>query len=364
MIGIRTFNRNQLAQFVNDAEFERLPFIPISRHRAASHIANPRAEDDDVLLLVAYDDDVPVGYLGVLPDRIYGDNGPERCGWLSCMWVDEQQRGKRIAQQLLERCFSLWDERILVTEFTAPAKRLYDRSGIFRPLARPTGLRLYIRSDLATILPPKRRLFARAAPLLRAFDRVANALLDVRLRLLRADLEGLSVEYVSRVDEEAEAFILARQQGQVFRRGGAELNWILAHPWIISALEKDTLNSRYHFSSVERLFAFHAIKVRDAQGVLVAFIVLAQRNDAMKMPYAYGDDALVWTVVRAELLRLRISTFTVFHPGVVGRIGVQGSPALHVRPVHREYIVSKRFDALLGPSAPVIQDGDADCSFT
>lgn len=366
MITIRTLNRSQLLAFVAHAAFESLPFIPISRHRATSHAANPRAEDDDVLLLLAYDDEVLVGYLGVLPDTMFCNGQSEKCGWLSCLWVSEQHRGKRIAQQLLEHCASVWDNRILGTEFTGPAKALYDRSGIFQSLADLQGMRLYLRANLATLLPPKRPIFHRNRFLLSMLDKGFNAIMN--LRLPKADLRKASftLEPVLHIDEEVETFISTHQERQLFKRGVVELNWILANPWILSAPKKDALNSRYHFSSVEKCFAFHALKVRGRNGKLKAFLILSQRNGAMKLPYCYhdGDMDSVWKAVSYQLLQCRSSTFTVFHPDLCAHIKMVDNLSLHRRYIIRNFIVSKRFHLFLGHGAIAIQDGDADCSFT
>ncbi|MCF8255947.1 MAG: GNAT family N-acetyltransferase [Flavobacteriales bacterium] len=362
---IRTLNRQQLEAFVHGPAFERLPFIPISRHRALSHIANPRATDGDVLLLLAYDGDTMVGYLGVLPDRLHRDGRIQRCGWLSCMWVDDAQRGKGIAKKLLQRAFEAWDDRILVTEFTPAAKVLYDRSGIFRALADPAGLRLYIRSDLATLLPPKREFFKRNIPILNAIDRIANAALDLRLPKPRMP-EGITLERVEDVDNEAITFIESHRTDELLNRGRAEINWMLRNPWLISAPVVDALNARYHFSAVARCFAYHTIKVRDAEGRLRALLILSQRDNSLKLPYLYhdGDLALVWAVVRHELLRLRSATFTVFHADLRAFIRQHDDLSLRQRPLQRHYIVSKVFNNFLGDSTFTIQDGDADCAFT
>lgn len=375
---IRTLNRKQLEAFVRDPDFERLPFIPISRHRAMSHIANPRAQDDDVLLLLAYDGGVMVGYLGVLPDRLHRDGLTERCGWLSCMWVDDAQRGKGIAKKLLQHAFDAWGNRILVTEFTPAAKILYDRSGIFRPLSDPVGLRLYIRSDLSTLLPPKRNFFKQKIAFLKMIDHVANMLLDLRFGRISSPSgkegpgevvqqgQSFSLERVEEMDDEAMDFIEHHRSGEVMRRGKQDLEWMLRHPWLISAPEADALNSRYHFSAVAGCFAFHAIKVRDAEGRLRAFLILSQRDGSVKLPYLYhdGDLGLVWAVVRHELLRLRAATFTVFHPDLCEHLRQHDDLSLRQRPMQRHYIVSKVFDAFLGNAPFNLQDGDADCAFT
>lgn len=364
MIRIRTLNKAQLTAFVSDGAFEKLPFLPISRHRAASHIANPRAEDEDILLLLAYEDESLAGYLGVLPDRMFIGDKEERCGWLSCIYVDEAHRGKRIAQQMLEQCYEVWDNRILMTGYTAEAKRIYDRSGKFRALAEPTGIRVYMRADLSTLLPPKGELFRKNAEALKSLDAGINAVMD--LRLPSATLpEGITLEHVKEVDDEIEAFILPRMENQLLKRGKAELNWMLEHPWVISAPE-DVLSKRYHFSSVDKVFAFYPIKVRNSDGKLKAFIILAQRNDSLKLPYCYhdGDIATVWNAVRSEMLRLRSSTFTTFQPELSEHIRKTDRLSIHRKSIQGSYLVAKRFDAFLGNSPFALQDGDADCAFT
>jgi GNAT superfamily N-acetyltransferase len=366
MLSIRTLNRVQLLAFVQDSAFENLPFIPISRHRAQSHIANPRAEENDVLLLLAYDNEALVGYLGVLPDRMYQGNQSEKCGWLSCLWVSEEHRGKRIAQQLLNKCFDVWEKRILVTEFTLPAKALYDRSGIFRALANPQGIRLYLRADLATLLPPKKEIFQKNKALLRSVDQGINAVADLRLPNADLSKELFTLEYPAEVDDEASEFIASKQQNELFKREKEELNWILQNPWILSTPEKDTLNSRYHFSSVDKLFQFHVVKVRGTESELIAFLVFAQRHNSLKLPYCYhnGDLETVWKAIRHELLRLRISTFTTFQSELVQYIHANDRLAFVHKKVTRNYIVSTRFDSFIGNTPVSIQDGDADCSFT
>ena len=132
-----------------------MPVIPISRHRAWSHIRNPRVSEDDVILVLAMVEGKMAGYLGVLADYIYLNGQKEKAGWLSCMWVDPEVRGQGIAKKLLNRVLERWDNRILVTEFTPAAKGLYDRSQQFQDLKISEGLRGFLRFNLDELLPKK-----------------------------------------------------------------------------------------------------------------------------------------------------------------------------------------------------------------
>jgi len=362
MIRITPLTAPALRAYLESAEYARSPVVPITPLRAQAQLANPRRHPDDVLLLLAHADEQLVGYLGVLPDTVYLASGEARhCGWLSCLWVSPAHRGQRIAQQLLERAFEAWNQQIIITEYTAPAEQLYRKLGSFRDLTTKAGIRLYLRADLATLLPPKRPLFGRVRPLLRVLDRVANAVLALRGRRAGA---GPALEYIRAIDAEAADFIAQRQGHELTRRGLAELNWLLHHPWLRSAPAPDADGRRYHFSSVANPFAFYALKVRDVAGSLAAVLVLARRDNALKMPYCYhtGNVKLVAEVVFGLLQEWGIATFTTFEPTLVQLLSTQATPALLKRPMLRKYMVATALAGL--PAQVQLQDGDGDASFT
>lgn len=362
---IERLNKRQLLAHIRSKDYKSQAFLPISGHRAMSHIANPRADEDDILLLLAYEDGKLLGYLGALPDYMfYGEGQHEKCAWLSCMWIDEGQRGKRIAQQLIAACLDAWKNRILVTEFTVAAKGLYDKSGVFEDLAINKGIRLYLRSDTFKLLPPKRKIFSSTKYLLRGFDAVVNSILDLRFNFYRK--HRLKIEYPTMVDAETEHFISGRQQGQVFRRSAHELNWILRNPWILAGPENE-MSRKYHFSSVDRSFNFYPVKLRDQHGKLIAYFIFSKRDRTLKLPYFYMEPGMLeqaMAVIREHLVHWRISTFTVFHPDIVSHLEASKTIALHKKSVKRHYIISKALHELLGSGKVVIQDGDADCAFT
>ena len=102
-MNIVTLNKSQLLQFINSDEFNTLPNIPISYIRAVSHINNPRANENDVLLILIYLDFGLAGYLGIVPDLIFKNDKPEKIGWMSCIWVHQNARGKGLAKTLTNK---------------------------------------------------------------------------------------------------------------------------------------------------------------------------------------------------------------------------------------------------------------------
>jgi GNAT superfamily N-acetyltransferase len=366
MIRLEAYNRNKLRKLIESRDFGQLPFLPISKHRAISHINNPRTDNSDTLLLLAYDDDVLVGYLGILPDWIYDKQGnKDKCGWLSCMWIDEQNRGKGISKKLVTQALKSWDQKILVTEFTTAAKGLYDKTGAFKDLQIKEGLRLYVRSDLARLLPPKGKIFSKLRPLWNLVDLGANIFLDLRF-LRHSKTIDPHWKYPEKIDLEIEQFIKSKQESQIFKRGEKELNWILNYPWIISA-QPDELSQKYHFSSVAGIFEFTPVKLKNSQGKLIAFILFARRDGSLKIPYCYFDQEVLSQVldcIRWHLVSWRIKTCTIFHPGLVGGFRKSGRPSLYKKVVKRHYIISTVFNQFSSNEIYHIQDGDADCAFT
>ena len=280
-----------------------------------------------------------------MPDTVFLASGEARhCGWLSGLWVSPAHRGQGIARQLLDRAFEVWDGQLLITEFVVATERLCRSTGYFRDLPTRPGIRLYLRADTATILPPKGPWFARARPLLRWLDQATNAVLN----LWPAAPPTLPlVEYVPELDAEAQQFIDQQQGPQLTRHGAPEYKLAPALPWLRSALHPDADGRRYEFSSEAQPFGFTALKVRDPAGALTAVLVLARRGNALKLPYCYhtGNMRQVADVLFAHLRQWRIATFTTFQPDLVQYLHSHATPALLKRPVFRHYMASKALRA-------------------
>ncbi|MGB3616619.1 MAG: GNAT family N-acetyltransferase [Catalinimonas sp.] len=368
MIEIEPLNRAGLCAYVDNPRFDTLPDLPISRHRARSQVNNPRAADDDVLLLLAHLRGELVGYLGVLPDCMFLPGGAtERVGWLSCIWVSPAARGQGVSGKLIGAALDAWDRRVWATEYVPGIRKLYDRTGAFgRTPHVETGLRLYVRSDLRRILPPKRPALVRWAGALGTIDGAVNRLLDARPQGGAADFDPRRVAYVDRVDDEVAAFVAARQGRELFRRGQAELNWMFDHPWLHEGPPTDDQERRYYFSAVARSFRRRGITIRDAGGVLRAFMVVQERDGVLKLPYCYHDAALgdVVRVLNAHLRRGGVTTFTTYHRGLARALLAGRTPALVMKPVVRPYLYPQVFAEALAGGTIDIQDGDGDCGFT
>lgn len=361
----------ELEAYLHSKAYQQADYVAISKHRALSHWRNPRALPDDVVLVLVYEEEELVAYLGVFADDLHFQTGVEHVGWLSCMWVNPKMRGKGIAKKLLQTVFEAWDYKILVTEFTPAAKGLYDRSQQFMDLAQPKGWRGYLHPNLATLLPKKNPKWQQWKGLLQLADGLLAIPNKIRLWMHPTpsiQKKGYSFEYLVELDEEAWAFIQTQQQGELIHRDRAELNWLLRNPWLLQAPLKDRNAERYHFSSVATSFYFLAIKVYNAALEVVAVLIMSYREGNVKLPYVYcqtGQEALVWELIDQHLLAMKANTLTVFQPSLVGQLEKRKHPFFLLRPFQRHYIIGVVLkEALEATGSFHLQDGDADAAFT
>jgi GNAT superfamily N-acetyltransferase len=370
---IEKIYHKDLLSFMESGAYKKSKYLPISKIRGLSHVKNPRAKPDDLVLVMVFENAEMQGYLGVLPDDLFfknekGEYIKEHAGWLSCMWVNPDLRGKGIAKILINTVFEAWDYRILVTEFTPAAKGLYDRTGQFLDLAKPEGLRAYLRMNLSYLLPARNpEKWQKFKPLLKVFDFFFNVFNDIRLLFFSKKVEDYRIS--DTLNEEDFEFIQKnRSTDELMRRSLEDLNWIIQNPWLQTETKPDEESKRYHFSSVADFFAFNVLKLYDPKKQLIALLIISVRDKNLKIPYAYilpGAEKTTAEALENIMLNQQLNMLTVFHKPLCDYLNKKKGPFFMLRKLQRHYIISKKFEhQLINTKSIAIQDGDADAAFT
>lgn len=364
MIEIKLLNKVRLANFISSEEYSSLENIPISKHRAVSHINNPKVADNDILLLLAYFDDKMVGYLGVMPEHLFFNNKKIKSGLLTSLWVNPKFRGNQIGLKLILKSHELYHKNILLADYVEHTIKIYNKTNNFKSPILKTGVRLYIKSDLQTILPPKKIFFKKIKNLLSIFDFVINLFIKFIYLFFRTKINS-NIEYVSFIDEEINEFIKPKLVNEVFQRQKEELNWVIEYPWVLSSPKIDDFNKRFYFSSIDNSFEYFSIKIKNKKNKITAFLILTKRNNTLKMPYCYyekNSELEVVNVINEQLLKLKICTFTCFHKDISKLLLENKTISLYKKKIVRKYLISKNLP--FNETNFNIQDGDGDCAFT
>ena len=367
---IKKVKLKALDSFINSQEYKTYKHQPISRFRALSYMHNPRADNEDIVLYLAFKNNQLVGYRTILADKIGVKEKNIKLGWLSGNWVDPEYRRQGIASLLLEEAFMDWEGKLLFTNYAPESKAVYDKSDKFICYKHYKGLRLYYRSSVYNLLKERSAFVRNMKYFLRIFDFILNLFQQIRLN--RHYHKHISLvpafEYVHKPDTDVFKLVSSMQENELERRSSLEFSWILKHPWVGTAPVPDQNSGKYHFSNFAKQFENICLKIfhRDE---LCGFLHLVRKDNFLSVPYFYifpeVDARGVAQIINLIAIKLKVSVLTVYHPDLVKALRRLNPPVLAKKEMVRNYMVSKKLKEILPDENHIyFQDGDGDLVFT
>lgn len=359
MINLKTFNKSELEKLVHSERFKNFPFKPISFHRAISHIKNPRAGENETLLILAFEDQKIAGYIGILPDKIFKGNEVFSCGWLTTLWIHPEFRGKKIAQKLLSKACDEYKGQIIITEFTPEAENMYVKSDYFVQQKSLEGRSYHLRSNLKKILPSKNKKWKKSLPLLKLFDFSINSLIKFSQLFKTNSIHNFKAE--NNLDTESEAFIEKYSTKNSFNRCLKEIKWVVENPWIFSSKAKD---ENYHFSDYCENFEFIFFKIY-RKSVLETLLLLSIRDENAKLHFIFGNQDAEFTaeILLNYLKTKNISNFISFEKNLNKHLNKRFF--FYQKERNRKFMMHKELQKTLGKDFIFdISAGDSDSIFT
>lgn len=357
-----SFTKSTLEEFIHSDKFDQLLNIPISKLRAISQINNPRATDDQILLVAQFDENKTVGYLGILPDEIYIDNQTHIIGWLTCFWVNEEYKSQNVAANLFLRAIRAYNKNIFITNIVPRLEPVYQKTKLFFPTGYKTGYRGYFRFNLAEILPPKKAVFQKIKPLLQLGDTLLNTISDIRF-VWNTQKPLSNFEYIQTIDHISDDFFIKHQKNNWIKRSKKEINWILQYPWLMQGEDTEKVAKRYYFSCIEKAFETKIVQFKNDNGEIIALIIMNSKNKNLTVPYIFSElndfhmiSSFIFNLMSSE----RLTMFTSYHSEFNNFLNTIKTPFLFSKEMKKPYFISKKFEAL---QTLKFQDGDGDCAF-
>jgi len=258
-----------------------LPTVPL---RAGAQAANPQAEPDEVALLVAYQDDRCIGYIGLLPNQLHLDGRVAKIDWLSTWYVPPLHRHSLAGVLLMQATFRLGRD-LFVTGVSRKARKLYERLGFKR--FGPLRYGVLVSDPLGQHLDALwRRLCRMGFP-----ARLVNgALQTVRLitwmqkkwrwrRMLNACGSVKPGGYTLQKELPAGAFT-AMKGIACFVRDRSLITWMLDKPWI-EAGAGAVHYAGYAFSARRERFEHNALCCGNGDAKESGVVVIQLSRDAL-----------------------------------------------------------------------------------
>jgi len=364
---IKTLTRNELLDFTKSTEYKQLIQVPTSPFRALSFFHNPRGRDEQIIMLLYYENQELVGYLGVLADHMYWNEKPTEVAWLSALWVSETQRRKGTAYKMVMQMHTIWNGHLMVSNWAPESKRLFDKTDIFTSLVNLQGKRFYLRLCLHDVLPPKKKLFRLTKPLLYLTDVAFNTFRDGFLAM--ANKKNYNFNFQTKAnDNEKNELIKQLSSHLPSKRSIEEFEWILKYPWIKETAENEQDFKNYAFSYKAKRFCQGFIYVSNNEGMVNGLVFYTIRDNWLKIPYLYHEEndwAAIGNAIIAKCKNKRISVLTIFHQEISNYIQASTYPILKSKPLNFEIMISKKLNiSKVEETKSRFQAGEGDYIFT
>lgn len=365
---IKTFTVADLKTALASEDFWRAKTLPITKHRALSYSRNPRADENDPVLLVAYRNNRVIGYLGILPDKIFVNNASYKLGWLTSWWTDTAWATSGVGAILLFKALNAYDQRIGVSGGSRQAREALHASQKFMALKPLQGLdirlRLNVTKDILRRFPAMKifRVW------FKIFDVIMNEVTNLRGNFWQRrynPCQRLTFEHISAIDEETDRFIQQHHRQDLTRKKKSDLSWIMNNPWILSAPLKDSASKRYYFLSRANRFLYLGVKVFEHKTEMIGFFLLKVRDDRMSIVYSYFESRHAASITAAALhyaLAMHVDILNLYDERLVASFSKLRYPCWSVKKNTRGFSLSKAFADI--PLADYrLHGGDGDLAF-
>lgn len=357
MITITTIPLKDLLDFIHSEVFRQLENKPISMLRVQSYINNPNANQDDVVLYMAFKNSQLVGYRTIFKDVFCGK---EAFGWLSGNWVHPKHRRNNISTLLFQAVLKDWQGRLMYSNYAEASKALYDKTDEFSVLQELHGFRYYRRMCLTDILPSKHQLFKLLKPMLVVSDWMTNLIVDLQFSKQKSKFNYNIIEHWN---DELTLFLSHFKKHELFKRTPQTYAWISQFPWMQTDLKTKQWSKKYHFSSYAKVFQNNFYVLKDEQSKIIAIINISIRDQKLKVPYFYS---LKQGVLPAKALILHLSKkhkinhLTIYHKELQFK-----NQFLFKKKFTQKFFVSKGITQKHTKlHLKIIQTGDGDGVFT
>lgn len=275
-LSMRAYTKRELVGLLADEDFWGQHNLPITKRRVRSHVSNPRADENDTVLITAHHNSQLVAYVGILPDLLTnGSQQPIKFGWLTAWWANRASERRLAALSVLFSAMRHYSHKLAASFPSRDAVRAYDATQQFQECAR-------VDRSCFVMAPPSQ--FGVLGQPIRWSSGVKNRLLFRRMLQNR----GLENRVVNILDEPLAALIDNWAVGDPLGRDSSYWRWVLSFPWMSADAEDEAAQKRYAFSVFAKDFRQVLLRV-SRQREVIAFLVMTLRDGRLCLKYAYYD---------------------------------------------------------------------------
>lgn len=366
MIEIKKIRLKELLDFTKSELFINLEHKPISSARVLSYINNPNADENDIILFMAFKNNKLVGYRTIWRDTFHIDNNEQTFGWLSGNWVHTKNRREGISTQLFNEVYKNWDKKLMYTNYAVASKLVYDKTNCFEEINSLVGTRFYVRFCFADILPNKKKLFQKMKFLWFIIDAFGNLFLSAKKPFIKTEKIDIKIKKNEPWNNELQVFLENYKRNELFKRDQLDYDWIKNFPWVKLDKKSKSESKSYYFSLSAKSFHndYYTFYKDD---VLKGFLWLTVKNKHFKVTYSYLDEKIlneVTNFIIDKIFKENIKTVLVYDKNIEKRLKHNLS-YVYQKEFYQKFFATK---TLVKPNPEMnikkVNSGDGDVIFT
>lgn len=303
----------ELLDFLETDLYKKSKNIPITYLRAISQVKNPRADDDDVLLIIAVNEtNNIIGYIGALPDKI-SDFPEVKVAWNSCWWTDKTASSK-IALNLLFKFFNVYSNNVMMRDLTSVTNTIIKSLKKFTVIKELKAKKYFFRLNLSTKFPKYKLL-------LKPIDTIINFILYNNFKIFfYKKTKNIQTIYTNNFSDSDEEFISNNNSNEAFKRNVNEFNWIIKYPWIKAGETKNAFENKYYFSSIKSSFSNKVLRLKNTSNTIIAIMFFTEIDNNLEIPYIYYKKENIEIIGRAiinHIIKNKIVSFLTFNKDLI-----------------------------------------------
>jgi len=357
-VKLRYLKIGELETYLNSQEYQNTTIVPITAQRVHSHIQNPRAELNDIALIIAEEENGNVlAFIGLLPDFILVPE-KEKVFWISCWW-SHPEKGNSLGIPLLLAALQVSNNKLLA-DATPDTLSVFQKSKLFHIPKTKKGLKLFMKPLVKKVLLRKKSELERFASALDVTDWLIS-FLHLPFKLLNSFVYRLPKNIV--IERISSNEIQNINTENYFQRNEKEIEWVENNPWVLAPNEY--LEKRlYPFSTVADSFKNHFLRIKE-NGKAIGTLWLTEREGVFKLPYLWhenGKELAMANGIMNFLSTNNATEFTTFHPQMTKTLAKMNLPFVFKHSTSYQYVWGKKLSDSL--NLDFFQDGDGDAIFT
>lgn len=252
--------------------------IPITSLRMSSFLNNPKANEEDVVMICAFDDELLSAFRLLIPDYFYTE--PKyKFAWKSGIWVRKEYRGEGLAKKLSLLALDRWNDRMIGIDYAPESKLMYLSTGKYVEFQQLVGMRFYKKWIFGELL--KNRI----PNLLLIPVRVLDALGNGFQKIINNKTNLNDHEYIFKELNDLNVLLDFDINADNFRRL-EDYEWIRKYPWVSKDKNNIEEDSRFPFSLYASDYMNTWITYEEGKSRAVLQVII--KNGHLEVPHYFS----------------------------------------------------------------------------